>query len=171
MMSMDWERPIGASTQVETVCRLLPEVTASLTNPDPDDPNSVRSWAALVGESLGWKTDAKKLPNRTEAAEAGWSGSRRGYVRRWKSLHYLMDKSARLEESLERRRLSIEGRVGMAGRIPLERFKSDPDAAAFVAYYASRTNVRRTFSLQGRANPMDEVAELPPLQRTVAVGC
>ena len=112
----------------------------------------------MVGESLGWKPDAKRLPNRAEAAGAGWSGSRRGYVRRWKALHYLMDKSARLEESIERRRLSIEGRVGLASRIPLERFEADPDAAAFIAYYASRTNVRRTFSLEGRANPMDEVA-------------
>jgi hypothetical protein len=46
----------------------------------------------------------------------------------------------------------------MASRIPLKRFEADPGAAAFVAYFASRTNVRRTFSLEGKANPMDEVA-------------
>jgi hypothetical protein len=158
MMSMDWERPVGAAVQVRTICELLPEVTADLAPPDPDDPGSLRLWADAVGASLGWRFDQKKLPNRQQASDAGWAGGRRGYVRRWKALHHLMDKAEILDQSVQRRRMSILGRTGMASRIPLARFEADPDAAAFIAYFAARTNVRRTFSLEGKANPMDEVA-------------
>ena len=54
----------------------------------------------------------------------------------------------------------LAGRSGLAADITLERFRADPDAACFVAYLVARRNLRRQFSLSGRTDPFDRVAEM-----------
>jgi hypothetical protein len=154
LMSSDWERPVGCAAQVATVAALFGEGDT----PDPDDLDAVRAWAVRLGERVGWAAGDAKLPDRQAAAALGWSGSRRNYVRRWKALGHLTDKAGRLERSAQRRHLAVLGRSGMASQVGLDEFRRDPDAACFMAYFTARANVRRAFSLDGKANPMDEVA-------------
>ena len=57
------------------------------------------------------------------------------------------------------RRLILTGHSGFAHEIPLERFAADPYAACFIAYFTARKNKRRLFSLTGKENPVDHLAE------------
>jgi hypothetical protein len=57
------------------------------------------------------------------------------------------------------RELVLTGRSGFAARISLDRFRADPVTACFVAYFTARKNVRRAFTLAGRGNPVDQLAQ------------
>jgi hypothetical protein len=57
------------------------------------------------------------------------------------------------------RDLVLIGRSGFASRIPLSRFAADHLTACFIAYYTARKNVRRQFTLSGRGNAIDRLAE------------
>lgn len=156
LMSADWERPVGCGSQVATVAALFGEGET----PDPDDAAAVQAWAVRLGERVAWRPGDTKLPDRQAATALGWDGSRRSYVRRWKALGHLHEKADRLARATQRRHLAVFGRSGMAAEVEFDEFRSNPDAACFVAYFTARTNVRRAFSLTGKVNPMDEVAAM-----------
>jgi hypothetical protein len=59
----------------------------------------------------------------------------------------------------ESRRLVLVSRSGFAFRITPQRFAQDPLTAMFIAYYTARKNERREFSLSGRANAVDHLAD------------
>lgn len=160
MMSDDWERPVGATKQVATIAALFDELDHDTVPPDPEDPADLQRWTDELGELIGCAPLSGRLPSRADAESAGWTGSRRNYVRRAKALTHLAAKAARIEQAQQRRRYALTGRGGLVTEITADDFASDPDAAAFVAYFVARTNVRRTFSLSGKDNPMDEVAAM-----------
>lgn len=85
--------------------------------------------------------------------------SRRKYNRQWRAVRRLNRKAERLATECTKRELLLIGRAGFTCRITLDRFTADPAAAHFVSYWVARKNLRRQFGLDGRRNPMDEVAQ------------
>lgn len=160
-MSDDFSRPVGAARQVAATRRVFGVDGAAV---DADDPVSVLEFASFVGAEINWDpahTDflADRL-NRDARAAAGIELSKRQYNRRFRMLRRLSAKANRLERVRELRRLTLVASAGFVSAISRDRFRADPGAACFVAYYTARRKLRREFSLSGRANPFDEVAEV-----------
>ncbi|MEV7807938.1 hypothetical protein AB0O28_33820 [Microbispora sp. NPDC088329] len=159
-MSSDYARPVGGARQVAVAARLF-DGPAEV---DPDDPRSLLEYASAVGHSIGWtpgRSDflADRL-NREAREAAGMDLSKRQYNRRFRMLRRIAAKAGTLETEQDKRRLLLIGVTGFGADISLERFVADPDAACFVAYYTARRKLRREFSLSGRDNPFDEIAEV-----------
>ncbi|WP_439660992.1 hypothetical protein ACSHWB_05455 [Lentzea sp. HUAS TT2] len=159
-MSDDYARPVGAARQVAATRRLF-GVDAEV---DAEDPLSVLEFAAHAGAGIGWDaahTDflADRL-NRDARASAGIDLSKRQYNRRFRMLRRLSAKAGRLGRTRELRRATLLASAGFVGVIDRDRFHVDPAAACFVAYFTARRKLRREFSLAGRENPFDQVADV-----------
>ncbi|MER5620079.1 hypothetical protein ABT061_03445 [Streptosporangium sp. NPDC002544] len=159
-MSTDYARPVGGARQVAAVSRLF-ERSAEV---DPDDPESLLEFAANMGREIRWTPDrsdflADRL-NRDAREAAGMDLSKRQYNRRFRLLGRVAAKAGTLSTEQDKRRLLMVGVTGFGADIPVERFITDVDAACFVAYYTARRKVRREFSLSGRENPFDEIAQV-----------
>lgn len=162
-MGEDFVRPDDAGSQVDAV-RLLSGMSGPEPSVDVTDAQSVWDFALMAGEAIDWdplRTDFKEdRLNREGRAAAGIDIRKRQYNRRFRALGRLAAKSRRLGRETLKRRLILIGRSGFATEIPRARFEADPNAAAFIAYYTARRNVRRTFTLSGRDNPYDEIAAM-----------
>ncbi|MFF0312667.1 hypothetical protein ACFYSC_35030 [Streptosporangium sp. NPDC004379] len=159
-MSDDYARPVGGTRQVATAARLFEHPAEC----DPDDPEALLAFAATVGRSIGWAPErsdflADRLDRRARDA-AGMDLSKRQYNRRFRMLRRIAAKAGTLSIEQDKRRLLMVGVTGFGADIPPERFAADVDAACFVAYYTARRKVRREFSLSGRDNPFDEIAQV-----------
>lgn len=162
-MSADFARPVDASRQLATLVRLFDHNAQTYAGTGvAGDPNALRVLAHLAGQPLGWApaVDFKSRSNREGRAAAGIELSKRQFNRAWRFLIRLNDKIGRLDVELRKRELMLVGRSGLAADITADRFHADPDAAAFVAYFVARKNLRRQFSLSGKTNPMDEIANM-----------
>ncbi|MEU7878213.1 hypothetical protein [Microbispora bryophytorum] len=159
-MSSDYARPVGGSRQVAAAARLF-GVPAEV---DPDDPESLLAYASTAGRTITWAPDrtdflADRLDREAREA-AGMDLSKRQYNRRFRMLRRIAAKAGTLDAEWDKRRLLLIGVTGFGASVPLERFVADPDAACFVAYSTARRKLRREFSLSGRDNPFDEIAEV-----------
>jgi hypothetical protein len=160
-MNVDHARPVGAGRQV-AAARFLFGVEGGAV--DVDDPISVLEFAALAGAEINWdpaRTDflTDRL-NREARASAGIELSKRQYNRRFRLLRRLSAKAARLERARKTRDMTLLAAAGFVGTIDRDRFHADPDAACFIAYFTARRKLRREFTLVGRENPFDQVAEV-----------
>jgi hypothetical protein len=169
-MSADFARPVGAARQIATLARLFEREPDSLVDVVAD-PAELRVIAASVGEQIGWAPGQVDFRRdrlaRAQRAVVGIDLPKRQYNRRWRFLVRLAAKVERFDTQLRRRQLLLVGRSGLAADITLDRFRQDPGAACFLAYLVAGRNLRRGFSLSGRTNPFDEVAEML-YQRCVA---
>jgi hypothetical protein len=170
-MPEDYARPVDASRQVASAARMF-----GLDGPLPeaDDVAAIREFIDRLGLGVGgWRHDhdwkADRIPKegrreiaaalaRSHASRVGLD-SKRQYNRRVRVLRHLAEKAAALEGEQVKRRLILAGHSGFAQDIPLERFRADPAAACFIAYFVARKNRRRLFSLSGRENPVDHAAQ------------
>ncbi|WP_283137540.1 hypothetical protein [Rhizohabitans arisaemae] len=159
-MSADYARAVGGARQVATANRLFEQ----RIEVDPDDPESLLEFAATMGDGIGWAPDRGDFLNdrlnRDAREAAGMELSKRQYNRRFRMLGRIAAKAGTLRTEQNKRRLLMVGVIGFAADIPLERFAADVDAACFTAYYTARRKLRREFSLSGRENPFDEVAQV-----------
>lgn len=167
-MSEDFERTTDCKDQLAAAARLC---GVDVSHVDPADPDQVRSLIDAQGAMLGgwkagsdWKAD--RLPKDQRAVFRAVLAvphpalaSKRQYNRCIRSLRHLEDKRQRMETAQRLRRLVLIGHSGFAHEIPLEQFAADPVTACFIAYYAARKNKRRLFSLQGKENPVDHLAD------------
>ncbi|GAA0971820.1 hypothetical protein GCM10009555_023710 [Acrocarpospora macrocephala] len=159
-MSADYARPVGGANQVAAANRLF----GRWVEADPDDPESLLEFAATVGQEIQWEPEhtdflADRL-NREAREAVGMDLSKRQYNRRFRVLRRIAAKATILGTEQDKRRLLMVGVTGFGADIPLDRFLADPDAACFVAYYTARRKTRREFSLSGRDNPFDEIAQV-----------
>jgi hypothetical protein len=160
-MSSDFARPVGAGRQIVSAERAFqhPLSDAYVDLPDrdidPDDPAEL----AFVTESLAAEIggNGQRL-DREQRKAAGVELSRRKYNRQWRAMRRLHHKTNKLALEIQKHEMQLIGRSGFASKITLERFATDPAAAHFIAYWVARKNLRRQFSLEGKQNPMDEVA-------------
>ncbi|MEV6241906.1 hypothetical protein [Lentzea sp. NPDC051838] len=160
-MSADYARPVGAARQVAAT-RFLFGVDGGEV--DVDDPISVLEFAAVAGSEINWDpahTDflADRL-NREAREAAGIDLSKRQYNRRFRMLRRLSAKASRMERARKMRGEALLAAAGFVGTIDHDRFRADPDAACFIAYFTARRKLRREFTLAGRENPFDQVAFL-----------
>jgi hypothetical protein len=150
-MSDDFARPVGASRQVGVVERLCPAAV-----PRDIDSSSISEVKVVVEAMAGiLGTTNRRLPR----AERSPDIPKRAYNRQWRAMRRLTHKVAKMDTEYQKRRMTIFGRSGFISDIPFDRFCADPNAAHFVAYWTARKNLRRQFSLSGKTNPMDEVAQ------------
>lgn len=159
-MSADFARPVGGARQVAAATRLF-ELPAPA---DVDDPSSLLAFAEQAGaliqavpHRLNFQADRLDRAGRTAA---GIEISKRQYNRRFRVLQRVAAKASTLDREGKKRGLAMTARAGFAASISLEQFRADPGAACFVAYYTARRKQRREFTLLGRDNAYDEVADL-----------
>ncbi|MBO3745945.1 hypothetical protein J5X84_07680 [Streptosporangiaceae bacterium NEAU-GS5] len=161
-MSTQFARPVGGASQVEAAARLFER--PEWIEVDTDDPHELLGVAGEAGAEIGWVVDHRDFKadrlDREARAGLGLDLSKRQYNRRFRALGRLADKADRLSDGHALWRLVLIGRSGFASTVPFERFSADPYAAAFIAYFTARRNMRREFSLSGRENPFDEIAQI-----------
>ncbi|SET49858.1 hypothetical protein [Nonomuraea wenchangensis] len=161
-MTEEFAKPQDGAYQLAAVARLFDR--QEWAERDPGDPVSLAEVAQLAGQEIGWSPDRADFKHdrldRAARREAGIDVPKRQYNRRFRALGRLAAKAGRLGDGQEMRRLLLVGRSGFAATITEERFVADPDAACFVAYFTARRNLRRQFSLNGRGNPFDDVAQM-----------
>ena len=137
--------------------------------PDAADPAYLCHVVTTLGELVGgwtpgmdWKADRLNAEGRLRTL-TGPSGepalTKRQYNRRVRVLRALAGKADRIGYRRAYRKLTLTGRSGFAHEIPLARFKADPAAACFIAYYVARQNRRRQFTLAAKENPIDPLAK------------
>ncbi|WP_230462900.1 hypothetical protein [Micromonospora sp. CP22] len=161
-MSTDFARPVGGARQIDAAARLFELPRDGI---DPDDPVSLLDFSARLSESLG-AVDPARLDflrdrlNREGRAAAGIELSKRQYNRRFRVTQRLSAKADRLAVEQTKRRLTMVARAGFAGSIERGAFVADPWAGCFVAYMTAKRKLRREFTLSGRDNPYDGIADL-----------
>jgi hypothetical protein len=161
-MSDDFARPPAATRQLDAYAHLFERRRDYLVEAE-SDPEALGHLVSSAGATIEWsgglnfKTDRL---NREARAEAGIEISKRQYNRRWRLLTRMSRKIGNLDVELRKRELLLVGRSGLVADITRERFGADVFAARFIAYWVARKNMRRMFSLQGRENPFDEVADV-----------
>jgi hypothetical protein len=160
-MSSDFARPVGGARQVAAAERLF-ELPAS--GVDTEDPAALRTFAEAAGTPMGVTPGRLDFLNdrldRDSRAAAGIELSKRQYNRRFRLLRRIEAKASTLDTERRKRALALVARAGQAPTIGLGQFLADPDAACFVAYYTAKRKQRREFTLSGRDNPYDQIAEL-----------
>lgn len=161
-MTDDFARPDDGARQLAAVARLFgnQEWVAA----DPADTSALTGAATAAGRGIGWEVTGQDFKSdrldRVARHAAGIDVSKRQYNRRFRALGRLASKASRLDEAAELRRLLLIGRSGFAATLDWERFSADVNAACFVAYFAARRNLRRQFSLSGKDNPFDSIADM-----------
>ncbi|MGC4806218.1 hypothetical protein [Micromonospora sp. DT233] len=161
-MSSEFARPVGGERQVAAARRLFDLPADGV---DADDPASLLEFTLRLGESLG-AVDPHRLDflrdrlSRQARSAAGIELSKRQYNRRFRVAQRVAAKAARLGTEQTKRDLTLVARGGFAAGIERGAFLADPWAGSFVAYYTAKRKLRREFTLSGRDNPYDEVADL-----------
>jgi hypothetical protein len=163
-MPTDFERADDCRAQLAAAARMFGVPADGV---DPADIGQVRDFITAMGYRVGgwepgmdWKRDRLNKDARSLASGI-WPGldSKRQYNRHVRVLRHLWDKAQRMGGMQEGRRLTLVSRSGFAFRITAARMAQDSLTAMFVAYYTARRNERREFTLAGRDNAIDEVAE------------
>jgi hypothetical protein len=98
--------------------------------------------------------------NREARATVGIELSKRQYNRRFRVTQRLSAKAERVAVEQTKRQLAIVARAGFAASIDRSVFLADPWAGCFVAYLTAKRKLRREFTLAGRDNPYDDIADL-----------
>ncbi|GAA2378706.1 hypothetical protein [Dactylosporangium salmoneum] len=162
-MYADFARPVGAGRQLSALAHLFERDEADLAHAAVD-PAELRLICAGAAESIrllpGQRSFKHDRLDRGQRATHGIDLPKRQYNRRFRFLTRLAAKIDRLETELRKRELMLVGRSGLAADITADRFAADPVAARFVAYFVARKNLRRQFSLSGRTNPYDKIADV-----------
>lgn len=172
-MSEDFARPEPAVHKVRMLLGLLkqdpvlashlaaditPEAVAALAG----DPWRLLGQLRFLAPFVGWHpgADFRNRLNRKERAEARHGQSKRRYNRLVRHMTRTHERAARLQRQILLRQLVTVGRSGLAYAITEEEMRADPIGACFVAYWVAQRNRRREFTLSGRDNPFDTVAEI-----------
>jgi hypothetical protein len=167
-MSDDFERAADCTEQLARAARVFGVSTDGI---DPADAGQVRDFITLLGRGAGgwepgfdWKRDRLNKDDRRGNGRqlAGIDPelvAKRQYNRHVRVLRHLHEKAERMRAAQHRRELLVMGRSGFIADITPERFAADPVAACYIAYYTARKNERRQFSLAGRGNPVDHLAQ------------
>jgi hypothetical protein len=160
-MPSDFARPVGGARQVAAAERLF---ELSATGVDAEDPAALRTFAEEAGTPMGAALGRLDFLNdrldRNSRSVAGIELSKRQYNRRFRLLRRIEAKASTLDNERRKRSLALVARAGQASSIGLGQFLADPDAACFVAYYTAKRKLRREFTLSGRDNSYDQIAEL-----------
>lgn len=130
---------------------------------DPRDPVAIEAYLRAIGPRIakawGENSFLKDRLNREEREAAGVEESRRGYNKRFRLLQRMEDRLGRLAKSVRLYELQRTSKGGLASQLTDAEFQGDPYAAAFVAYYTARANLRSTFTIDPQAKAFDQIAK------------
>jgi len=162
-MSDDFERPVPAVHKVRMLVTLLgknlsEESIAAMAG----DPWRLLGQLRIVAPFVGWHpgADFKSRLNRQQRCDNGVELSKRRYNRLARHLRRVQERAVRLQQQILLRQLVTVGRSGLAYSITVEEMRADPVGACFVAYWVAQRNRRRQFTLAGRDNPCDTIAQM-----------
>lgn len=165
-MSEDFERTDDCRAQLAAVGRMF---GVDVSHVRPSDRDGISALITELGQRVGgwrpgddWKADRMNKAGRRSASYevvARGLASKRQYNRHVRVLRHLWDKAVRMGGMQRQRELVLTGRSGFASRITVDQFRADPVTACFIAYYTARKNLRRQFTLAGRDNPVDHLAD------------
>lgn len=171
-MADDFERPEPAVHKVRVLLELLaqdgvlgtlvkgdvtPEMVAQLAG----DPWRLLGQLRILAPFVGWYPgrDFQSRMNRQQRAGDQLGLSKRKYNRLVRHLVRTEGRAVRLQQQILLRQLVMVGRSGLAYSITLDEMRADPIGACFVAYWVAQRNRRRQFTLDGRDNPFDTIAQ------------
>lgn len=165
-MPEDFERADDCRAQLAAAGRMF---GVDVSHVRPSDVQAIGELITELGRRVGgwqpgqdWKADRLNKAERRSAPYtevARGLASKRQYNRHVRVLRHLWDKAVRMGGMQHQRELVLIGRSGFASRITLDRFQGDPVTACFVAYFTARKNRRRMFTVAGRENPVDRLAQ------------
>jgi hypothetical protein len=162
-MREEFARPVGAQRQLARAEDLFMSVP-DLPDNAGDDPAQIEAVIRRAGEEIGRSYGQNDFGmdrlNRTERTAAGLGEiSKRQYNKRFRLLHRMEAKLARLIHEQRRREVAITGKGALAHVLPYELFATDADTAAFIAYITARGYMRSVFTNGRQRQVYDEVAE------------
>lgn len=167
-MPEDFERPDDCRRKLAAAGRLF---GTDVSGVDPADGEAIRGLIERLGAPVGWRPGMDWKADRRCGGERRLMASldvpehdpalvsKRQYNRHVRILRYLWAKAERMMAAQHQRELVLTGRSGFASRITADRFAGDPVTASFIAYYTARKNRRRLFTLAGKENPVDHLAQ------------
>lgn len=161
-MGDDFERPVPLEHKVRTLVALLgKDLSEEAVAQIAGDPWVLLGQLNMLAPFVGWMpgSDFRSRLRGDQLAEAVPGMSRRRYNRLVRHMVRTQAQARRLQHQVMLRQLVLVGRSGLAYSITLEEMRADPAGACFVAYWAAQRNRRRAFTLAGRDNPFDQVAE------------
>jgi hypothetical protein len=162
-MSDDFERPVPLVHKVRMLLTLLGrELSDEHETQLAGDPWQLLGQLRIVGPFVGWHPDADfaSRHNREQRANSNIGLSKRKYNRIVRHLLRTQDQARRLQRQIMMRQLVIVSRAGLAYNITAEQMRRDRFGACFVAYWTAQRNRRRQFTLAGRDNPFDPIAQM-----------
>lgn len=162
-MREDFARPVGAQRQLARVYGLFTDVP-ELPDSAGDDPDRIEAVIRRAGESIGRAYGQNDFGvdrlDRAERAAAGLGDvSKRQYNKRFRLLSRTEAKLARLIHEQRRREVTLTGKGALAHALPYGLFATDPDTAAFIAYFTARGYMRSVFTNGRQRQVYDEVAD------------
>lgn len=162
-MREDFARPVGAQRQLGRVADLFMDV-AELPDSAGDDPDRIEEVVRRAGETIGRAYGQNDFGvdrlDRAERAAAGLGDvSKRQYNKRFRLLRRTEAKLARLIHEQRRREVTMTGKGALAHALPYGLFATDPDTAAFIAYFTARGYMRSVFTNGRQRQVYDEVAD------------
>ncbi|WP_406390641.1 hypothetical protein [Streptomyces sp. NBC_00887] len=162
-MREDFARPVGAQRQLGRVADLFMDV-AELPDSEGDDPDRIEEVIRRAGETIGRAYGQNDFGvdrlDRAERAAAGLGEvSKRQYNKRFRLLRRTEAKLARLIHEQRRREVTMTGKGALAHALPYGLFATDPDTAAFIAYFTARGYMRSVFTNGRQRQVYDEVAD------------
>lgn len=164
-MHDDFERPVAADHKVRTLLALFDkQLPDDVVRRMAEDPWLLHGQLAFLSGFLGWMPGAhpatSRSLNREQRAAIGVDIPRRRYRKLVRQMRRTDRRAWDLKRQVMLRQMVLVGRSGLAYSITVDEMRADPDAAAFVAYWTAQRNRRRQFSLAGRDNPFDQIAEM-----------
>ncbi len=164
-MVQDFTRPVGVQVQVRRAEVIFDSGTASgrLTAEDCLSPEKVAVYVRALGAEIHkayGRSDFRYDRLNGEARDAaGLQTSRRKYNRKFRFLARMERKVERLAREWRKYEYTRIGKSGLATRLSFDDFAANINSACFIAYYASRCNLRSEFTIAPQQRPMDGVAE------------
>lgn len=166
-MSDDFDRPAPLTHKVRMLTQLLAneDITDEQVDELANDPWKLRGEIRKVGMFLGWHTGTPFTARASynalgTAVVAGTVLSARQRNRIIRLLIRAEAAAGRMQEQIVLRHLLLVARGGLVHTITVDDFRGDPAGACFVAYFNAKKNRRRMFTLAGRDNPYDEIAQM-----------
>jgi hypothetical protein len=162
-MMEDFHRPVAPERQVRKALELFRR-TEPWTAAECADPQRVeafiRELGALIVKQIGESDFKTHRLNGDQRSAKGLDLSRRRYNKLFRFLARLESKLRQYVREIRKSELTRVGKSRFASRLSREEFSRDPASAAFIAYYAARSNLRSIFTNDRQQHAYDEISDM-----------
>jgi hypothetical protein len=162
-MPDDFAGPVAATHKVRMLMKLFgKDLSDDAVARMAADPWMLVAQLSFLSGFVGWMpgTDFRVRLNRQQRTDNGVPFPARRYRKLVRQMRRTLAQAEALKQQVLLHHMRVVGQSGLAYSITEEEMRADPDAACFVAYWTARKNRRREFTLAGRDNPFDVIAEM-----------